>query len=173
MKKDSSNEKNLFSILENLDSDTGTLKSAQTGKLCDRDIVDLIKINEFIHDQSKITLARETFAEIPNHFIEYMSKKGIKPSKEKKNLKAAKAEFISEKIKSSTEKTRPYIPSFLINERKEMRKKLISLGFSSKDPILEKINIAANDLSYFIEVQSQKISEPSQEYLEKRTKYER
>ena len=88
MKKDSSNEKNLFSILENLDSDTGTLKSAQTGKLCDRDIVDLIKINEFLHDQSKITLARETFAEIPNHFIEYMSKKGIKPSKEKKNLKA-------------------------------------------------------------------------------------
>lgn len=127
--------------------------------------MDFIRIEDFLSDESKLSLARETFAEIPNQFIEYMTRKGIKPSKEKKSLKAAKSEFISEKIKASCEKSKPYVASFLINERKEMRKKLVSLGFSSKDPILERINIAANDLSYFIEVQSHSIGQPSTEFL--------
>ena len=36
-----------------------------------------------------------------------------------------------------------------------MRKKLLALGFNSNDPLLEKMEIAMNDLSYFIEVHSQ------------------
>ena len=31
-----------------------------------------------------------------------------------------------------------------------MKKKLIGLGFNSNDPMLEKMEIAMNDLSYFI-----------------------
>jgi hypothetical protein len=42
-----------------------------------------------------------------------MSSRNIKPLKEKKSLKAAKAEFIAEKIKSNTEKIQPFISSFL------------------------------------------------------------
>ena len=37
-----------------------------------------------------------------------------------------------------------------------MRKDLINLGFDSEDPLLETLDIAMNDLSYFIEVHSQK-----------------
>jgi len=36
-------------------------------------------------------LARKTFAELPNQFVDYMQRKNIKPNKEKKGLKAAKA----------------------------------------------------------------------------------
>jgi hypothetical protein len=44
-------------------------------------------------------LARKTFSEIPSQFVDYMQRKGIKPNKEKKSLKAAKSEFITDKIK--------------------------------------------------------------------------
>jgi hypothetical protein len=44
--------------------------------------------------------------------------KGHKPPKQKKSLKAGKAEFISEKIKSIAVKTRPFISSFLDKEKK-------------------------------------------------------
>ena len=47
-----------------------------------------------------------------------MSSKNIKPVKQKKSLKAAKAEFISEKIKSTQGKTHLFIPSFLDKEKK-------------------------------------------------------
>lgn len=36
-----------------------------------------------------------------------------------------------------------------------MIKKLTSLGFNPNDPMIVKMNIAMNDLSYFIEVHSQ------------------
>ena len=84
-----------------------------------------------------------------------MSSKNIKPAKQKKSLKAAKAEFISEKIKSITTKSHPFISSFLEKEKKEMKKKLIQLGFSRNSDLFDKMNIAMNDLSYFIEVNSQ------------------
>lgn len=48
-------------------------------------------MSDFAKDQTKQALARETFAEIPDHFIDYMSSRNIKPLKEKKSLKAAKA----------------------------------------------------------------------------------
>jgi hypothetical protein len=35
-----------------------------------------------------------------------------------------------------------------------MKKDLISLGFNGEDPLLKDLNIAMNDLSYFIEVHS-------------------
>ncbi len=74
-----------------LDEETLNLKSSKNGKSCERDIVDLIKMSDFAKDQTKQALARETFAEIPDHFIDYMSSRNIKPLKEKKSLKAAKA----------------------------------------------------------------------------------
>ncbi len=42
-----------------------------------------------------------------------------------------------------------------------MKKDLISLGFDAEDPLLKDLNIAMNDLSYFIEVHSynKKVSE--------------
>lgn len=36
-----------------------------------------------------------------------------------------------------------------------MEKKLLNLGFNQNDPLVEKMQIAMNDLSYFIEVYSQ------------------
>lgn len=36
-------------------------------------------------------LARMTFSEIPQHFVDYMERKDIKPNKEKKNFKIAKS----------------------------------------------------------------------------------
>ncbi len=35
-----------------------------------------------------------------------------------------------------------------------MKKDLISLGFDAEDPLLKDLNIAMNNLSYFIEVHS-------------------
>ena len=69
------------------------------GDVCERDIVDFIRLDNFTVQKGDITLARETFAEIPKQFIDYMNSKNIKPNREKKSLKAAKQEFISEKIK--------------------------------------------------------------------------
>lgn len=111
-------EDNSFKDLQFLDSETMSLTSSKTGKSCERDIVDFIKINQFLKEESKQALARETFAEIPNQFIDYMSSKNIKPMKEKKSLKAAKSEFIAEKIKSNSEKVQPFICSFLEKEKK-------------------------------------------------------
>lgn len=78
-----------------LDSDNSQLKSVRTGKACERDIVDFIKMSDFANDSTKQVLAKETFAEIPNQFVDYMANRNIKPLKEKKSLKNAKAEFIS------------------------------------------------------------------------------
>jgi hypothetical protein len=39
-------------------------------------------------------------------------------------------------------------------EKKKMKKDLISLGFDAEDPLLKDLNIAMNNLSYFIEVHS-------------------
>lgn len=36
-----------------------------------------------------------------------------------------------------------------------MKKKIASLGLNMSDPMIEKMNISMNDLSYFIEVYSQ------------------
>lgn len=36
-----------------------------------------------------------------------------------------------------------------------MKRKLLNLGFNMNDPMIEKMTIAMNDLSYFIEVHSQ------------------
>jgi hypothetical protein len=90
-----------FSLIEKLDSDSQLLKSQKSDSVCQRDIVDFIKLIDFKKDKDKgyTSLARETFAEIPSQFIDYMTSKNIKPNREKKSLKAAKAEFISEKIK--------------------------------------------------------------------------
>lgn len=46
------------------------------------------------------------------------------------------------------------LPQFLEYEKKKMKKDLISLGFNAEDPLLKDLNIAMNDLSYFIEVHS-------------------
>ncbi len=81
----------MFNDVHILDEDTLNLKSSKTGKMCERDIVDFIKMSDFAKDQTKQTLAKQTFSEIPNHFIDYMSSKNIKPQKKNKSLKAAKA----------------------------------------------------------------------------------
>lgn len=46
------------------------------------------------------------------------------------------------------------IPQFLEYEKKKMKKDLTNLGFDPEDPLLRDLNIAMNDLSYFIEVHS-------------------
>lgn len=48
-----------------------------------------------------------------------------------------------------------------------MIKKLTSLGFNPNDPMIVKMNIAMNDLSYFIEVHSQNKKPKVQENGEK------
>jgi hypothetical protein len=81
-----------------------------------------------------------------------MQRKGIKPNKEKKSLKAAKSEFITEKIKES--KNLPIIPEieFLKLERKRMKKDLVALGFLPDDALERTLNMPLNDLNYFIEL---------------------
>ena len=45
-----------------MDSDTIKLKSPKSDQICERDIVDLIKIDEFKGEGKKLALARQTFA---------------------------------------------------------------------------------------------------------------
>lgn len=55
---DSEDEGDFFETLRMLDSDTTELKSTRTGKTCERDIVDFIKISDFSQDQRKEKIAR-------------------------------------------------------------------------------------------------------------------
>jgi hypothetical protein len=97
-------------------------------------------------------LARKTFSEIPSQFVAFMQKKDIKPNKEKKSLKAAKSEFITEKIKEG--KNLPIIPEvdFLKDQKKKMKKDLIALGFVADETLDRTLNMPLNDLNYFIEL---------------------
>jgi hypothetical protein len=52
----------MFQTLQYLDTETLSLKSSKTGKICERDIVDFIRMSDFVNDHNGLTLARETFA---------------------------------------------------------------------------------------------------------------
>lgn len=88
-----------------------------------------------------------------------MQRKGIKPNKEKKSLKTAKGEFITEKIKEGkTEKNekgeKSVIPAvdFLKDQKRKMRKDLIALGFTLGEDLQNILKMPLNDLNYFIEL---------------------
>lgn len=92
-----------FTDLKKMDQDGVPICSEKNGKIVERDMIDFINIKTYIEAErnamTETKLARKTFSEIPRHFVDYMQKKGIKPNKEKRSLKAAKSEFITEKIK--------------------------------------------------------------------------
>ncbi len=97
-------------------------------------------------------LARKTFSEIPSQFVDYMQAKGIKPNKQKKSLKSAKSQFITQKIKQS--KNLQIIPEvdFLKDKRRKMKKDLVALGFVADEALEKTLNMPVNDLNYFIEL---------------------
>ena len=88
-----------FSQLEKLDMDREELKSENTGKVCERDMIDFINFNVYLNEEQsplkEVSLARKTFSEIPTQYVDYMQTKKIDPNREKKGPKAAKADFIN------------------------------------------------------------------------------
>ena len=48
--------------------------------------------------ETETNLARKTFSEIPKQFVSYMQAHHVRPNKEKRAIKAAKGEFLAEKI---------------------------------------------------------------------------
>ncbi|XP_022257177.1 copine-8-like, partial [Limulus polyphemus] len=69
-----------FAAMEELDGDEVRISSH--GHFAERDIVQFVPFREFLSGSSWITnqarLAKEVLAEIPDQFIEYMKKRGIK-----------------------------------------------------------------------------------------------
>jgi hypothetical protein len=52
----------MFEMLRFLDDETLSLKSSKTGKVCERDIVDFIRMSDFVKDRNPLTLVREAFS---------------------------------------------------------------------------------------------------------------
>lgn len=71
------------------------MRSQRHGTVCSRNIIDFINFKEFVCEEEFVitesNLARKTFSKIPAQFIDYMTRRNIKPNKEKKGLKTAKA----------------------------------------------------------------------------------
>lgn len=103
-----------FSQVRKLDQDEVKLKGNKSGKESKRDMIDFIDFKDYLCEKrtplTEINLARKTFAEIPSQFVKYMQDKSIRPNKEKKGMKAAKNEFISEKINAKKKETQQIIP---------------------------------------------------------------
>jgi hypothetical protein len=55
-------DKNSFETLKFFDTETLSLKSSITGKICERDIVDFIKMTDFPKNHNPLTLVRESFS---------------------------------------------------------------------------------------------------------------
>lgn len=66
-----------FKKMEILDADDVPLRSS-SGKLMERDIVQFVPFNKFKNAHPS-RLASEVLAEVPQQFLSYMAKKGIKP----------------------------------------------------------------------------------------------
>ena len=80
-----------------------------------RDMIDVINFKDYLCEQrtplTQIQLARKTFAQIPSQYVNYMQSKNAPLNKEKKGVKTAKNEFITQKINCGKKKdNQPIIP---------------------------------------------------------------
>lgn len=66
-----------FSAMEELDGDTVRLSSR--GRVAARDIVQFVELNRFQGQSSKVELAKEVLAEIPDQLVGYMKSANITP----------------------------------------------------------------------------------------------
>ena len=64
-------------------------------------MIDVINFKDYLSEErtplTETHLARKTFAEIPAQYVNYMQSKNAPLNKEKKGVKTAKNEFITEK----------------------------------------------------------------------------
>ncbi|KAK3801702.1 hypothetical protein RRG08_033888 [Elysia crispata] len=75
-----------FDAMDELDADDHMLRSPMSGRYAERDIVQFVPFRDFIGGRyggdistSKIFLAKEVLAEIPDQVVLHMKKRGIKP----------------------------------------------------------------------------------------------
>ncbi|CAG5116881.1 unnamed protein product, partial [Candidula unifasciata] len=75
-----------FDAMDELDADDHMLRSPVSGKCAERDIVQFVPFRDLVRGQpgadinmSKMTLAKEVLAEIPDQVVLYMKKRNIQP----------------------------------------------------------------------------------------------
>ncbi|GFS12358.1 copine-8 [Elysia marginata] len=75
-----------FDAMDELDADDHKLRSPMTGRYADRDIVQFVPFRDFMGGRyggdlntSKMYLAKEVLAEIPDQVVSYMKIRGFKP----------------------------------------------------------------------------------------------
>lgn len=115
-----------------------------------RDIVQFLEYNKFKNDTS--LLARETLAEIPRQFLDYMRMKGIEPYKDSRSSALATHDFIQNKIEERRQRKeiegRPP-PKFLQKKKEQFFKSLITMGYEESlvYRIVEEEGIPAADVN--------------------------
>ncbi|CAD8179864.1 unnamed protein product [Paramecium octaurelia] len=127
-----------------------------------RDLVQFVEFNSVRDNQDK--LAKETLAEIPRQFLEYMEKNKIYPAKGKKNTKAATNDFIHSKIDEMKKLKKKEgvisgkIPQFLNQQKEEFIKQLVQLGYDrlAVTNVINNDGVPCKDVNLVIEILSQK-----------------
>lgn len=100
-----------------------------------RDLVQFVDYKRYCSDED--LLMKETWAEIPRQFLEYMNENKIFPIKGKKNSKAATNDFIHSKIEEKKKQKKKEgqeaykVPHFLVTQKEKFTQQLISLGYDS------------------------------------------
>jgi len=151
-----------FSQMKVLDGDVEPIVSSD-GKLCTRDIVQFVPFSHYKNDFD--ALARETLAEIPQQFLEYMQMNGIEPNLNQEDNVIKNHENIISNLEARIKdgQITKKIPSFLRFLREDFTKKLLKLEMPP-DLIQEVLNkgIPAPDVGLFIEMVSQMKAENPQ-----------
>ena len=136
--------------IKNLDNDTFELPSKEQREKTVRDIVNSV---EYSRNRDLEKLAKETLAEIPQQFLEYMNLHKIKPMKANQQLTSASHEFMHNKIeerklnkfKEVQYQTKP----FLLAKKEELMNQLKSQNYNQNliNEILEEKGLAACDVN--------------------------
>ena len=116
-----------FKEMERLDADINPLYSKKFQRPMTRDIVQFVPFKKYFANPSE--LARQTLAELPRQFIDYMTARGIPPGVSAPIIAptADVAALYGSRRADFTEKLAPYVPVEQINQ-------LLNVGFPTEDP---------------------------------------
>jgi len=152
----------LYKINYRLDGDEGNPIISSDGHECERDIVQFVPFSKYKDNFE--ALARETLAEIPKQFLDYMTAHEIEPNIIQEDNVLKNHEIIKNKLEKliKDRKEEKKIPSFLRYRREEFTKKLIKLEIQPEliQEVLDE-GIPAPDVGLFIEMASLKKMKPT------------